>query len=83
MTQLPDVLVFIGSLQIVETQSYGARVLRNHLSISSDLAFVSSEIRLTSSRGRTLLKHASYLRFGHRQPCRGSGSVPRLLDGVV
>lgn len=78
MTQLPDVLVFIGSLQIVETRSYGARILRNQLSLSFDLAFVSYEIRLTSSRGRTLLKHASYVHFGHRQPCRGSGSVPRL-----
>jgi len=46
MTQLHDVVAFIGSLQAFETRTHGARVLRNQLSLSSDLAFVSCRVDL-------------------------------------
>lgn len=45
-TQLHDVVAFIGSLQGFETRSHGARLLRNHLSVSSGLAFVPCRVDL-------------------------------------
>jgi hypothetical protein len=45
-TQLHDDMAFIGPLQGSEARSHAARVLRNHLSVFSDLMLVSSRVDL-------------------------------------
>jgi hypothetical protein len=66
--QLHNLVAFIGSLQGFEARSHGARVLRNHLSVSLGLAFVSCRVDLIHLVNLILLFQPKKLNTRYKRP---------------